>query len=219
MDRAKLSERQKAHLALVSSQLRLRPRTSLYARGDAARWIFQVRRGIIRTTRPMRKDAPAVTGFMFQGDVFGLADNGVYVNDADTVTDVTLLRATYGDLKALLLRDPELEYRVICKLTHVIRGSQSHLIAVGRRKPIERVAMLINMFEEAVSPSSGAISVPLTQPDMADFLRLSASATRNAFDTLKRRGVIAAAGPNRIRIVDRAAFNALLPPATPGSRR
>jgi CRP/FNR family transcriptional regulator, anaerobic regulatory protein len=222
IDRPMLSERQKEHLALISSRLHLGPHTPLYERGDAARWIFQVRHGVVRTCRPMRHDEPAVTGFLFEGDLFGLATNGVYANSAQTLTDVSLLRATYEDLKALLLREPELEYRVICKLTHFIRRSQRHLIAVGRRTPIERVAMLISLFEQewpSARPRGDSVSMPVSQHDIAGFLMLSPSATRNAFDTLKRRGLIVGDGPKRIRILDRKAFNALLPDAAPGSRR
>jgi hypothetical protein len=44
----RLSERQKSHLAMISSDLRLAAGTSIYERGDAARWVFQVRYGVVK---------------------------------------------------------------------------------------------------------------------------------------------------------------------------
>jgi CRP-like cAMP-binding protein len=92
------------------------------------------------------------------------------------------------------------------------------VIAVGRRPPVERVAMLISMLEHSAAPRGhDTVGLALSQQDMADYLRLSVSTMRNAFATLKRRAIVIAEGARRIRIVDRRAFNALLPDAPPPS--
>jgi CRP/FNR family transcriptional regulator, anaerobic regulatory protein len=210
-----LSERQKSHLAMISSDLRLAAGTSIYERGDAARWVFQVRDGVVKAFRPMRQGRPHVLGFLFPDDLFGLSERDRYANAASAVSVVTLRRAPVDQLKALLLRDPELEFRFICKLTHSLRRAQRQAIAVGRRTAVERVAMFISLMEQSqahLTRPEDTVELSMPGRDVADFLQLSTGATRNALRKLERDSIIECE-PTRIRICDRAALNRLLPDA------
>ncbi len=211
----RLSERQKSLLAMISSDLRLAAGTSIYERGDEARWVFQVRDGVVKTYRPMRQGRPHVLGFLFPDDLFGLSERNRYANGASAVSIVTLRRAPVDQLKALLLRDPELEFRFLCKLTHSLRRAQRQAIAVGRRTAVERVAMFISLMEQSQAHLTGpedTVELSMTGRDMADFLQLSTGATRNALRRLERDSVIACE-ERRLRICDRDALNQLLPEA------
>jgi CRP-like cAMP-binding protein len=212
----RLSVRQRAHLDLISSSQRLPAWTSIYDRGTPAAFVYQVREGVVSTFRTMRRGRPQVTGFLFENDLFGLAVNGVYASSARSVTQVTVRRAPLDQLKALLLREPELEYAFLCKLTAAVRRAQRHTIAVSRRSPVERVAMFMSMMEQSqaqLHDSAGVIDLPMSERDIADFLQLSPAATRRGFRELERESIIAPDIAHRIRIVDRAAFDKLLPDA------
>jgi CRP-like cAMP-binding protein len=209
-----LSERQKAHLDLISSQQRLPAWTHIYERGAPAEWVFQVREGLVSTFREMRKGRPHVTAFLFENDLFGLSLNGVYANSARALTRVVVRRAPYEQLKALLLREPELEFRFLTKLTASIRHAQRHAIAVGRKSAVERVAMFLSMMEQSqahLHEPDDVVALPMRLRDIADFLQLSPQATSGGFRDLERQSIITTAPPHRIRINDRDAFNHLLP--------
>jgi CRP-like cAMP-binding protein len=209
-----LSERQKAHLDRISSYQRLPAWTHIYERGSPAEWVFQVREGLVSTFREMRKGRPHVTAFLFENDLFGLSLNGVYANSARALTRVVVRRAPYDQLKALLLRDPELEFRFLTKLTASIRHAQRHAIAVGRKSAVERVAMFLSMMEQAqayLNQPDDVVALPMRLRDIADYLQLSPQATNAGFRDLERQSIIITAPPHRIRINDRDAFNRLLP--------
>jgi len=210
----RLTERQKNHLDLISSTQRLPAWTHIYDRGDPAGWVYQVVEGVVSTFREMRTGRPHITGFLFERDLFGLALNGQYASSARAVTRVKVRRAPVDQLKALMQRDPELEFGILCKLTAAIRHAQRHTIAVGRRSPVERVAMFLSMMEQAqvqVDHPDDVIDLPMTASDIADYLRLTPEAMRRGFRELERRSVIAPEAPHQIHILDRDRFNRLLP--------
>jgi CRP/FNR family transcriptional regulator len=215
----RLSPRQKEHLDLISSSQRLPAWTPIYDRGAPAVFVFQVREGVVSTFRDMRRGRPQVTGFLFENDLFGLAINGVYASSARAVTRVTVRRAPLDQLRALLLRDPELEYGFLCKLTAAVRRAQRHTIAVSRRSAVERVAMFLSMMEQGQAQLGvvpDVIDLPMSGRDIADFLQLTPTATRRGFRELERESIVAPATGHRLRIVDRAAFNRRLPDAVGG---
>ena len=210
----RLSERQKSHLDLISSNQRLAAWTHIYERGEPAAWVYQVVEGVVSTFREMRTGRPHITGFLFEKDLFGLAVNGLYASSARAVTRVKVRRAPTEQLKALLQRDPELEFGVLCKLTAAIRHAQRHTIAIGRRSPVERVAMFISMMEQAqaqIDHPADVIEVPMSATDIADYLRLTPDVSKRSFRELERRVIIVPEAPHRLHILDRDAFNRLLP--------
>ena len=210
----RLSERQKSHLDLISSNQRLAAWTHIYERGEPAAWVYQVVEGVVSTFREMRTGRPHITGFLFEKDLFGLAVNGLYASSARAVTRVKVRRAPTEQLKALLQRDPELEFGVLCKLTAAIRHAQRHAIAVGRRSPVERVAMFISMMEQAqaqIDHPPDVFDVPMSATDIADYLRLTPDAAKRGFRELERRVIIVPEAPHRLHILDREAFTRLLP--------
>jgi CRP/FNR family transcriptional regulator len=210
----RLSTRQREHLDLISSSQRLPAWTPIYDRGAPAAFVFQVREGVVSTFREMRKGRPQVTGFLFENDLFGLGVNGLYASSARAVTRVTVRRAPLDQLKALLLREPELEYGFLCKLTAAVRRAQRHTIAVGRRSAVERVAMFLSMMEQAQAPlreSPDVIDLPMSGRDIADFLQLSPTATRRGFRELERESIISPDVDHRVRIIDRNAFTRRVP--------
>jgi len=210
----RLSERQKTHLDLISSTQRLPAWVHIYERGDPAAWVYQVLEGVVSTFREMRTGRPHITGFLFERDLFGLALNGQYASSARAVTRVTIRRAPTDQLKALMQREPELEFGILCKLTAAIRHAQRHTIAVGRRSRVERVAMFLSMMEQSqtqVEKPENAIDLPMSASDIADYLRLTPEAMRRGFRELERQSIILPEPPHRIQILDRDGFNRLLP--------
>ena len=210
----RLSERQKNHLDLISSTQRLPAWTHIYERGDPAAWVYQVVEGVVSTFREMRTGRPHITGFLFDRDLFGLALNGQYASSARAVTRVTVRRAPTEQLKALMQREPELEFGILCKMTAAIRHAQRHTIAVGRRSPVERVAMFLSMMEQAqalVDLPNDVIDLPMSASDISDYLRLTPEAMRRGFRELERQSIIVPRPPHRIHVVDRGAFTRLLP--------
>jgi CRP-like cAMP-binding protein len=205
-----LSERQRLLLGNIATELRLRPRMMLYREETPAEWIFVVRDGILKSFRDLSSGRRAVTAFLFSSDLCGLAQNGSYVNSVQAVTPVTLHRIRVDALIDLLHRDAALQFEVLAKVTHELRGSQRQALVLARRSAIGRLAMFLHMVKQRGEVDLTHIDIPMSRADTASYLGLSAEAVTRAGAELKRRGLVEFDGVHSARIVDQGAFDKLL---------
>ena len=116
-----------------------------------------------------------------------------------------------GDTDDTLRRDPELQYQVLCKVTHELRESQMRSVVLGRRDAPGRLAMFLRTLERrAGTPrTSSEIAIPMSRTDTAQYLGLSLEAVIRASRTLERNGVVAFPGVHVARVVNRSRFDRL----------
>jgi CRP-like cAMP-binding protein len=110
-------------------------------------------------------------------------------------------------LKDLLLRDADLQFRFLCKVTHQLREAQRHTISVTRHTAVGKFAMFLKMLErdehwrdESTAPRS--LMVPMTRVDIADYLGLSPEAVSRCTSRLVRRGIVAFPDRHHCRILN-----------------
>jgi CRP/FNR family transcriptional regulator len=207
-----LSRSQQAQLTHLATRVRLPAQTILYREDAVASAVYLVSDGVIKTFRDLPSGKRRVVAFLFSQDIFGLAENGVYVNTAQAVTPVTLYRVQTDTLVETLRRDPELDFQFLMKVTHELRQAQRHTIAVSRRDAVGRVAMFLHMLEHQTDAAmrSAVIRVPMSRSDMANYLGMSLEAVSRAAGALERSGIVAFSGRHTARILDRARFDALV---------
>src|SRR5258707_426037 len=75
-----LSESQRQRLAAVASVVSLPARTIVYREEAELSWIFISSVGVLKAYRELPSGKRRVASFLFPGDVFGLAENGHYIN-------------------------------------------------------------------------------------------------------------------------------------------
>jgi CRP-like cAMP-binding protein len=200
-----LTDRQRQELVAIATRLRLPARMKLYNEAAPARWLFIVTEGAVKTFRDLPSGKRRVAAFLFPGDIFGLAESGRYVNSAQAITRVTLYRIPMDQLADLLRRDAELQFKVLCKVTHALRESQRRAIVVGRRDAAGRLAMFLLMIKTHLQgPAAHAdrIPLPMSRSDIADYLALSLEAVSRASAELERRKLVAFENRNLARILD-----------------
>jgi CRP-like cAMP-binding protein len=208
-----LSRPQQTQLTNLSTRVRVPSRTILYSEATAAAAVYLVSEGVIKTFRDLPSGKRRVLAFLFPQDLFGLAEDGLYVNTAQSVTAVTLYRLQAKELTEALLRDAELDHQFLMKVTHELRKSQRQIIAVGRRDAIGRVAMFLDMLENQTPRSttrSDVVRIPMSRSDIANYLGMSLEAVSRASKALERSGIIAFSGRHAARVLDRARFDALV---------
>jgi CRP/FNR family transcriptional regulator len=206
-----LSKRHQMQLAGVSTRLRLPARMVVYHEDSTAQWVFIIAQGVIKSYRDLPSGKRRVMSFLFQDDIFGLAENGHYVNTTQAVTPVTLYRIEIPTLTAMFRRDSELQFQFLCKVTDVLRSSFRKQIVVGRRDAAGRVAMFLRMLEQETcrKGEESDIDIPMSRSDMANYLGLSLEAVSRACRALEERGIVDFIGRHAARIVDRPRFDKL----------
>ena len=207
-----LTDRQRQQLAIIGTRVKLPARTILYREDTDAAWIFIISEGVVKCFRELPSGKRRLAAFLFADDVFGLAENGRYVNTAQAVTGVTMYRIPIDSLTALFKREPELEFQFLSKATHELREAQRRAIVLTRRDAIGRLAMFLSMLEKDGPRTSppGAISIPMSRSDIADYLGMSLEAVSRASSGLVRHRLVAFDGRHAARIIDRTRFNALV---------
>jgi CRP/FNR family transcriptional regulator len=204
-----LSEAQRLQLGSIAVELRVRPRTILYREETSAEWAFVVREGALKAFRDLPSGKRCVTAFLFSDDICGLAENGLYVNSLQAITNAVVHRIRFDALEELLRRDAALEFEFLCKLAHELRESQRQTIAVMRRTAAERLAWFLRMLEQRQSAEQGHIHLPMRRADIASYLGLTPEAVTRGCAELQRNGLITFSGIHQANVANRTAFDRL----------
>ena len=209
---AEVSAQEREQLLSIASEFRLPRNARVFERGQPAAAVFSVIEGVARSWRPMPGASRHVVAFLLQGDLFGLARLGRYVNTVEAVTPLKLYRFPLEPLTAMLRGNPELQFKVLCRVTQNLRESQRRAAIAARRDLNGRIAMLLLMMEE--SQSIGAkrrprILVPLTAADVAEFVSATEAGVRRSMRELEALKILRRDGRNTIRILDRDRFESL----------
>jgi CRP/FNR family transcriptional regulator len=136
-----------AGIAAFATVVGFRKGQTIYQEGQRAASVFQVMAGIAKAYRDQPAQDRHVAGFLFPGDLFGLAQGGRYVNSAEAVTSLTLCSLPVTALEPRLYRNPNLDFVVICKLCQELCEAQRHAYLLSRRSAAARVALFLQMLE------------------------------------------------------------------------
>lgn len=210
--RTLLTDEQREQLTALSTLMSLPARSIVYREDSELAWIFIAREGVLKAFRELPSGKRRVASFLFPGDVFGLAENGRYVNTVQTVTNTVLYRIPNDALTALLRRDADLQYQFLAKVTHEIRQGQRHAIVLARRDAAGRFAMFLSMLEknQLTGAHGGWIQLPMSRTDLAEYLGLSLESVSRATSALTRRGIVDFQGGHAAKVVDRVRFEKLV---------
>jgi len=207
-----LTKAQRQQVASIATSVRLRPRAVIYHEDTTAGWVFINAGGVVKAFRDLPSGKRRIAAFLFAEDIFGLAENGRYVNTVQAVTEVRLHRIPLDELQRLFLQDGQLQFQFLCKVTDALRQAQRQKIVLTRRDAAGRVAMFLSMLEQRL-PDAGltsAIDVPMTRSDMASYLGLSLEAVSRATAALTERRIVTFASRHAAKIVDRGRFEKLV---------
>ena len=206
-----LTLEQRDALTRIGLRQRLPPRTVVYRMGDEARWVYAISEGAVKSYHELRSGRRIVLCFLFGRDLFGLAENGKYVNTAETLVRTTVYRLPIAELAVLLEQDGALQFTFLAKVTHELRAAQRRSTLLTRRDAAGRLAMFIGQMGERLDPDAkGSIPLPMSRSDIAGFTGLSLESVSRAAADLERRKLVTFTGRQRVRIIDPAAFARLV---------
>jgi CRP-like cAMP-binding protein len=207
----RLNDQQRQRLLGIAARIDVRPRGFVYKEHAAAGAVFICGEGAIKSFRDLSSGRRRVVGFLFRGDIFGLAENGRYVNSAQATMPSMCYRLPLEQLVPILLQDSALEFNMMLKITHELREAQRHNILVCSRSAKVRLAACIKMLENSPLPPTllGTIPVPMTRTDIADYLGLTIESVSRATRELTTAGVIKFNGTRAVRVLNREKFEEL----------
>jgi CRP/FNR family transcriptional regulator len=204
-----LTEKQQTELGSIATEVTFRRRVNVYHADSPAHSVFIVKDGMVKAFQDLPSGRQRVLAFLFPGDVFGLAENGLYVNSTATVAPTTCFEIPIDALTGMFRRDGELELQFLIKMTHELREAQRQQIILTRRGTRARVAMFLRMLQRRDGTDSSRIELVMSHTDIARYLGLSSESVSRAFARLSREGVVAFPNRHAAQILNRSQFDRL----------
>ncbi|GFM28708.1 helix-turn-helix domain-containing protein [Novosphingobium sp. PY1] len=169
----------------------------IYHQNDLARFRFEVAAGVIRTTYLFADGRRQVTGFCFEGEVFG-TDQGIYKTSAEVVSETARVRRfCWGDSAE--------DERALNKSLGLLENS---ILLIGRRTALSRVAAFLADIRLRTKGSQW-IPLPMPRADIADYLGLTVETVSRMFSELRRKRLIAQLEDHLVQIIDQERLEAL----------
>ena len=207
-----LSEEERAHLSAIATIVRFKKGAEIYREGRSANAVFNLISGVVKAFRTAPDGSEHITEFLFPDDLFGLSEEGKYVNSTTAITAVTAFQMPVSALRTRLSKDAALEFHVICKLCQELDQAQQHSVLMARRRAPAKVAMFLQQLERlqvARGERAGNIYLPMSRSDIGEYVGMSLEAVSRAFRSLCTEGIIRSRDRRHLKIVDRAAFEAI----------
>jgi CRP/FNR family nitrogen fixation transcriptional regulator len=179
----------------------------IYAEGEKARHVYRVLSGVVRVSKLLPDGRRQISSFHFPGDTFGFEADDIHSASAEAVAPAKVVPLNWQSLAS---RDmPESLMRELFALTMIgLRRSQEHLLLLGRKNALERVAaFLLEMASRA--GDAGVLDLAMPRHDIADYLGLTLETVSRTFAELKQFGAIRLESARRVHLIDMGRLKAM----------
>jgi len=202
-----LSDDERARLATIGSIVQFKKGEQIYSSGQPAKGIFNIVSGFVKIYRSTGNSAEYVSAFIYPEALFGLFEEGRYVNSARAITSVTAYLLALEDLPRLS-KDADLEFHIIVRLCQELRQAQRHALLLTQKHAVAKLAMFLELQEHVQSANGTPLEVylPMDRSDIAGYVGMSLAAVSRGFRSLEGRGVIKYRDRRHVKIINRTAL-------------
>ena len=191
-------------LATTITRLHIAAGDAVFEEGEAAEHVMEITSGTVEIYKVLPDGRRQIIGFLFPGDVAGLAVGDSYVYSAGAVTEVNLCRFPRHQLRSLIEAFPAMEKRLLRMTVSELASAQDQMVLLGRKTASEKLAsFLLMLFDRGSKPGTAEIHVPMTREAIADYLGLTTETVSRTFTQLRKRGWIKLLEPGSVRILHR----------------
>ncbi len=199
-----LSSEEQAALRHLGTSITFKTaRTQIYAHNDKARFLYLLIDGVIEADRTLPKGERQIVAFYWPGDILGLADEGVYVNTAITLSPCTVYRFPADRLTKFLVEYPLIQHKFLVKAIHDLRNTQRQLLMMGRLSVLRRLAAFLldcSAHEGYFDAKHRVLTLPMTRYDVADYIGASAEGVTRSFGRLEAMGMLHRLSPRLLEL-------------------
>jgi CRP/FNR family transcriptional regulator len=199
-------------MATIRNAHRVEAGETFVGEGEAATHFFNITEGSVKVYKLMPDGRRQITGFLFAGDLLGLAVNDTYTYSAEALTPATVCQFPRRSLERLLDEFPKMEKRLLAIASNELAAAQEQMMLLGRKTAQERIASFLLMLarrEERSGRKGDVLRLTMTRTDIADYLGLTTETASRVFTSFKKRGWIQLEAGNRVILSDRATLEEL----------
>lgn len=171
--------------------------------GEPGGRIWLVLQGLACVSHMDRDGRRTIIVFRWHGDLFGLTENAVFVNNTRAVTELTAMEFDRAELETVLLHTPALQNALFVKVTADLRQAQNHARLLAGKSASCKLASFLVEFSRYPSCYDAARSVlrlPVARLDVADYLGMTLETVSRALAHLSRRNLIHRLDSRQIKV-------------------
>lgn len=189
----------------------LKRRTIMAREGASQEGLIAILDGLIKLSTSWPDGRTQILGLRFPGEFITLRTQAEpWFATVEAVEDTTLLVLEASKAEYLRLDNMRFNMGLSGHIDREIAAAQAHLVTLGRRSPIERLASLLIEFKDrglGASEASGEIRIPISRDEIGDYIGLESETVSRQFTRLKSEGYISLISPSRVVVRDwRALF-------------
>ena len=172
-------------LSLIGVARNLSRGQQVFGEGDDADLVYKVISGAVSNVRSLADGRRQITAFHLPGDVFGIELGAERRAAAEAICDTVVTSAR----RASVTEDRDQRDRLWRHALHELERSQDHVLALGRRTAIERVAAFLIDLADRVG-AHDAVALPMSRQDIADYLGLTIETVSRTLTQMQARGLV-----------------------------
>ena len=180
----------------------------IYAEGETSGYVYKVISGVVRVSKLLPDGRRQISAFHMPGEMFGFEADEVHHASAEAVVPTKVVAYRWeGVLGAE--KQPASFVRELLNLTVLgLRHTQDHLLLLGRKNALERLAEFLLEMSARMGGSS-VLDLAMPRHDIADYLGLTLETVSRMFAELKEMGAIRLESARRVHLLDKAALKAM----------
>jgi CRP-like cAMP-binding protein len=200
--------------SVIATEQEVKKRRDLVLDGYEFCKLCFVKDGFAARYKLLRNGKRQIVNFVVPGDVVGLPGSFLdrAANSVVTISDMTLQVCSLESFVALCYRRPKFGLVLSWLAVQEAANYAEHVVDVGRRTPVERLAHLLlethARLAQVGRASESAFTLPFTQEMMSDALGLSVPHLNRMLTQLRADGLIALT-ERRVEFLDPKAMQML----------
>ena len=194
-------------IELMGACISFAANSEIYGENEPAHYLYKVVSGTVRTYKVLVDGRRQIGAFYLPGDIFGLETGDEHTFSAEAITDCKITVIKRSTVMALVATDNEVARQMWALTARELDRVQEHSLVLIKSAE-ERVAGFLLEMADRV-PSGGAVELPMSRQDIADYLGLTIETVSRTLKILEDAATIEVAKRRRILLRNRSALRRL----------
>lgn len=182
---------------LVGTSFFYRREEEIFGEGEEADFVYRLVSGAVRTCKVLSDGRRQIDAFYLPGDLFGFECGSNHRLTAEAVCDTTVLLFRRRQMDDIARRNVDAACRLWDLSLRSLSHAQEHMILLGRRTALERVAAFLLHMDTRLG-GTGHVDLAMPRRDIADYLGLTLETVSRALSQLQAEGALRLSGARKV---------------------
>src|SRR6516165_1712176 len=194
-------------IELMGACMSFAANAEIYGENEPADYLYKVVSGTVRTYKVLVDGRRQIGAFHLPGDIFGFETGDEHTFSAEAITECKIIVIKRSAVMTLAAGDNNVARQMWELTARELRRVQEHSLVLIKSAE-ERVAGFLLEMAERV-PSDGAVELPMSRQDIADYLGLTIETVSRTLKHLENAATIEVPKRRRILLRNRSALRRL----------